>query len=87
MDIGELLDYKPPQAVKRPVENENDDVERQRKMRRIARDKANKMSRAASPTPSLQTLDQISEEERQEILKFVETEQTEANNKLVNIEY
>jgi beta-catenin-like protein 1 len=77
MDIGELLDYKPPQAVKRPVENENDDVERQRKMRRIARDKANKMSRAASPTPSLQTLDQISEEERQEILKFVETEQTE----------
>jgi hypothetical protein len=56
-------------------------------MRRIARDKANKMSRAASPTPSLQTLDQISEEERQEILKFVETEQTEANNKLVNIEY
>ena len=46
-------------------------------MRRIARDKANKMSRAATPTPSLQTLDQISEEERQEILKFVETEQTE----------
>jgi hypothetical protein len=56
-------------------------------MRRIARDKANKMSRTASPTPSLQTLDQISEEERQEILKFVETEQTEANNKLIYIEY
>ena len=68
---------QPPQGVKRPVENENDDIEKQRKMRRIARDKANKMSRAASPTPSLQTLDQISEEERQEILKFVETEQTE----------
>lgn len=63
--------------MKRPAEGENDDFEKQRKMRRIARDKANKMSRAVSPTPSLQTLDQISEEERQEILKFVETEQTE----------
>lgn len=68
---------QPPQGVKRPVENEGDEIEKQKKMRRIARDKANKMSRAVSPTPSLQTLDQISEEERQEILKFVETEQTE----------
>lgn len=43
----------------------------------MARAKANQMVRPPSPTPSLQTLDQITEEERQEILKFVETEQTE----------
>lgn len=48
-------------------------------MRRIARAKANQMTRPVSPVPSIQTLDQISEEERQEILKFVETEQTEVN--------
>lgn len=46
-------------------------------MRRIARAKANQMTRPVSPAPSIQTLDQITEEERQEILKFVETEQTE----------
>nr|CAH7728166.1 unnamed protein product [Callosobruchus chinensis] len=46
-------------------------------MRRIARAKANKMARAPSPTPSLQTLDQITDEERAEILKFVETEETQ----------
>ncbi|XP_018578681.1 beta-catenin-like protein 1 [Anoplophora glabripennis] len=79
MDIGELLDYKPPQALKRPVETEDDEdeTEKTRKMRRIARAKANKMARSSSPTPSVQTLDQISEEERAEILKFVETEQTQ----------
>lgn len=46
-------------------------------MRRIARAKANKMARSTSPAQSVQTLDQISEEERAEILKFVETEQTQ----------
>lgn len=46
-------------------------------MRRMARAKANQLARAASPTPSIQTIDQVTEEERQEILKFVETEQTE----------
>nr|CAI5816876.1 unnamed protein product [Callosobruchus analis] len=79
MDVGELLDYKPPQALKRPVDIDEDDdeIEKAKKMRRIARAKANKMARAPSPTPSLQTLDQITEEERAEILKFVETEQTQ----------
>ncbi|XP_076256888.1 beta-catenin-like protein 1 [Rhynchophorus ferrugineus] len=79
MDIGELLDYKPPQAIKRPVEVEDkeDDVEKARKMRKIARAKAEQMARPPSPTPSLQTLDQISEEERAEILKYVETEQAQ----------
>lgn len=46
-------------------------------MRRIARAKANQMARPSSPTPSIQTLDQITDEERAEILKFVETEQTQ----------
>ncbi|XP_023020796.1 beta-catenin-like protein 1 [Leptinotarsa decemlineata] len=79
MDIGELLDYKPPQALKRPVEveDEGDDLERARKMRRIARAKASKMARPVSPTPSVQPLENITEEERAEILKFVETEQTQ----------
>ncbi|VEN59232.1 unnamed protein product [Callosobruchus maculatus] len=79
MDVGELLDYKPPQALKRPVDVDEDDdeIEKTKKMRRIARAKANKMARAPSPTPSLQTLDQITDEERAEILKFVETEQTQ----------
>ncbi|CAH0557978.1 unnamed protein product [Brassicogethes aeneus] len=78
MDIGELLDYKPPQAVKRPAEGEEeDDEEKTRKMRRIARAKANRMARPSSPTPSMQALDQITDEERAEILRFVETEQTQ----------
>ncbi|CAH1183171.1 unnamed protein product [Phaedon cochleariae] len=78
MDIGELLDYKPPQALKRHVDVDEDenDHEKARKMRRIARAKASKMARPVSPTPS-QPLDNISAEERAEILKFVETEQTQ----------
>ncbi|KAG5875690.1 hypothetical protein JTB14_023969 [Gonioctena quinquepunctata] len=79
MDIGELLDYKPPQALKRPAETEDgaDEIEKARKMRRIARAKANRMARHVSPTPSNQPLDNITDEERAEILKFVETEQTQ----------
>ncbi|CAH1966001.1 unnamed protein product [Acanthoscelides obtectus] len=79
MDVGELLDYKPPQALKRPSDLDDDDdgIEKAKKMRRIARAKANKMARAPSPTPSVQTLDQITDEERAEILKFVETEQAQ----------
>ncbi|XP_060517370.1 beta-catenin-like protein 1 isoform X1 [Cylas formicarius] len=79
MDIGELLDYKPPQALKRPLEanNKEDETEKARKMRRIARAKAEQMIRPSSPTPSIQNLDQISEEERAEILRYVETEQAQ----------
>uniref|UniRef100_A0A6P7GU62 Beta-catenin-like protein 1 n=1 Tax=Diabrotica virgifera virgifera TaxID=50390 RepID=A0A6P7GU62_DIAVI len=79
MDVEELLDYKPPQALKRPVQvdEEEDEAERTRKMRRLARAKASRMARPISPTPSTQPLDHISEEERAEILKFVETEQTQ----------
>ncbi|XP_066255029.1 beta-catenin-like protein 1 [Euwallacea similis] len=79
MDVGELLDYKPPQAVKHPADNsdKDDDVEKGRKMRKIAMAKAQQMVRASSPAPSLQSFDQISEEERAEIVKYVETEQAE----------
>ncbi|XP_065163818.1 beta-catenin-like protein 1 [Atheta coriaria] len=77
MDVGELLNYKPSQAVKRPGENdEEDDDDRQKKMRRLARAKAKEMTRRSSPTPSL-AIDTITEEERAEILRFVETEHTE----------
>lgn len=70
--------------MKRPVEAEDEEHqenEKHKKMRRVARAKANQMSRAVSPTPSIQTIDQISEEERQEILKYVETEQVEVSGK------
>ncbi|KAL1512989.1 hypothetical protein ABEB36_002481 [Hypothenemus hampei] len=79
MDVGELLEYKPPQGVKRPVEEEEieDESEKTRKMRKIARAKARQMVRAPSPTPSLQTIDQITEEERAEIVKYVETEEAQ----------
>lgn len=72
--------------MKRPTDedDDDDDNEKQRKMRRIARAKANRMTRSSSPTLSIQTLDQITDEERQEILKFVETEQTEVNLYLCN---
>ncbi|CAH1966003.1 unnamed protein product [Acanthoscelides obtectus] len=74
-----ILFLKPPQALKRPSDLDDDDdgIEKAKKMRRIARAKANKMARAPSPTPSVQTLDQITDEERAEILKFVETEQAQ----------
>lgn len=49
-------------------------------MRKIARAKAQQMVRAPSPTPSLQSLDLISEEERAEIVKYVETEQAEVGH-------
>lgn len=68
--------------MKRPSEAEDEgetDNEKHKKMRRMARAKANQMSRAVSPTPSIQAIDQITEEERQEILKYVETEQVEVS--------
>lgn len=68
--------------MKRPVDVDDEvenETERQRKMRKMARAKAHEFSRASSPTPSIQTIDEITEEERQEILKFVETEQTEVS--------
>lgn len=84
MDVGELLNYKPPQAIKRPADSENtsdneDDMEKQRKMRRMAKARASQMFKEASKNTaaSLKALDNISDQEKQEILKYVETEETE----------
>lgn len=64
--------------MKRPFENVAEyEVEKQRKMRTLARAKADRMSKPASSASLAQTLDQISEEEREEILKYVEQEQTQ----------
>lgn len=49
-------------------------------MRRMARARANKFTREAmeqQTVASLKALDDVSEQERQEILKYVETEETE----------
>lgn len=49
-------------------------------MRRMARARASKLTREAmeqQTVASLKALDDISEQERQEILKYVETEETE----------
>lgn len=75
MDVGELLSYKPEQTPKRPNENDSDDenrpdeaMERAKKMRRSAQDKAESMSRAIRSTKE----PQITEEERLKILEYVD---------------
>lgn len=75
MDVGELLSYKPEQTPKRPNENDSDDedrpdeaLERAKKMRRLAQDKAESMSRAIRSTKE----PQITEEERLKILQYVD---------------
>ncbi|XP_044743510.1 beta-catenin-like protein 1 [Chrysoperla carnea] len=85
MDIGELLSYKPPQALKRPTEPENDpdsddEMERQKKIRRMAQAKAHqiaKQARASSKNVLEAPEIELSEKEKAEILKYVETEETE----------
>lgn len=80
MDVGELLSYKPnvqavEQTLKRPNENDSDDedrpdvaLERAKKMRRLAQDKAESMSRVIKSTKE----PQITEEERLKILQYVD---------------
>lgn len=75
MDVGELLSYKPEQTPKRPNENDSDDedrpdeaLERAKKMRRLAQDKAESMSRAIKSTKE----PQLTEEERLKILQYVD---------------
>ncbi|XP_050314453.1 beta-catenin-like protein 1 [Anthonomus grandis grandis] len=81
MDVGELLDYKPPQTPKRPADGEGGEPDREkaRKMRKIARAKAQQMVKPSSPTPSMQNIDELTEEEKAEIVKYVETENTEGD--------
>src|SRR6202012_2542052 len=75
MDVGELLSYKPEQTPKRPNENDSDDedrpdeaMERAKKMRRLAQDKAESMSRVIKSTKE----PQLTEEERLKILQYVD---------------
>lgn len=75
MDVGELLSYKPEQTPKRPNENDSDDEDRQdqameraKKMRRLAQDKADAMSRAIKSTKE----PQLTEEEKLKILQYVD---------------
>ncbi|XP_037035115.1 beta-catenin-like protein 1 [Bradysia coprophila] len=75
MDVAELLSYKPEQTPKRPNENDSDDedrpdeaLERAKKMRRLAQDKVDSMTRAIKSTKE----PQITEEERLKILQYVD---------------
>lgn len=74
MDVGELLSYKPEQTPKRPNENDSDEdrpdeaLERAKKMRRLAQDKAESMARVIKSTKE----PQITEEERLKILQYVD---------------
>ncbi len=75
MDVGELLSYKPEQTPKRPNDNDSDDddrpdeaLERAKKMRRLAQDKVESMTRVIKSTKE----PQITEEERLKILQYVD---------------
>lgn len=82
MDIGELLNYKPVRAVKKPLNSENaeDESEKQRKIKKVMAGReslpAQEVSLQNASIP-LKSLVEISEQERQDILKYVETEETE----------
>lgn len=91
MDIGELLSYKPPNTPKRVQDDENEEddyeneFERQRKIRKLAKsrameaelvEKSQKMYQKGS-SDSLQMDKPITDEEREKILKLVENEEVE----------
>uniref|UniRef100_A0A182STN5 Beta-catenin-like protein 1 n=1 Tax=Anopheles maculatus TaxID=74869 RepID=A0A182STN5_9DIPT len=86
MDVGELLSFKPEQTPKRPSDferedNQNDDDDehspepaaRTQPPKKVNRNEQNASARGASVLPVKEP--QISEEERLNILKFVETEE------------
>ncbi|KXJ76861.1 hypothetical protein RP20_CCG008820 [Aedes albopictus] len=85
MDIGELLSFKPEQTPKRPSDFDEDDDEDSSDPRPVARaepppkvrrDGAASNVRAANPQVA-QKEPQISEQERLDILKYVESEEAE----------
>lgn len=82
MDVGELLLYKPEQTPKRPNEDSDDEdradeqMERAKKMRRLALDKAESMSRAIKSTKE----PQLTDEERLKILQYVDQGGDEVDN-------
>lgn len=87
MDVAELLSYKPEQTPKRPNENDSDDedrpdeaLERAKKMRRLAQDKVDSMTRAIKSTKE----PQITEEERLKILQYVDQGGDEAADNIMD---
>lgn len=85
MDIGELLSFKPEQTPKRPSDFDEDDdedssdprpVARAEPPTKVRRDGAASNVRAANPQVA-QKEPQISEQERLDILKYVESEEAE----------
>ncbi|KXJ82411.1 hypothetical protein RP20_CCG013933 [Aedes albopictus] len=85
MDIGELLSFKPEQTPKRPSDFDEDDdedssdprpVARAEPPTKVRRDGVASNVRAANPQVA-QKEPQISEQERLDILKYVESEEAE----------
>ncbi|CAH0722673.1 unnamed protein product, partial [Brenthis ino] len=79
MDVGELLSFKPTPTPKRPNEDEledsDDDNSRSSKMRRLNKAAIERMSQPSNNY--LPKEPAITDKEREDILKFVETEATE----------
>lgn len=81
MDVGELLSFKPTPTPKRPNEEDSGDSDdegpKASKMRRMARNKSDNVLLPLSKTlPKEPT---ITDEEREDILRFVENETTEGD--------
>ncbi|XP_059049424.1 beta-catenin-like protein 1 [Achroia grisella] len=79
MDVGELLSFKPTPTPKRPNEDDSgdsdDDQPRSIKIRRLAKSKSDSIAHQLTRTlPKEPTL---TDKEREDILRFVETEATE----------
>ncbi|CAK1599940.1 unnamed protein product [Parnassius mnemosyne] len=79
MDVGELLSFKPTPTPKRPNEDESEDSEdetvRTPKTRRLGSSKTHRMAHLkGQPLPKEPM---ITDKEREDILRFVETEATE----------
>ncbi|KAJ8734850.1 hypothetical protein PYW08_014100 [Mythimna loreyi] len=82
MDVGELLSFKPTPTPKRPNEDDSgdsdDDSARASKMRRMARSKSDHRVLLSLST-TLPKEPTITDKEREDILRFVETEATEGD--------
>ncbi|KAG7304519.1 Beta-catenin-like protein 1 [Plutella xylostella] len=79
MDVGELLAFKPVPTPKRPNDDDSDDSDQESarayKMRKMAKTKVDQIIKPNSTVlPKEPT---ITDKEREEILRFVETEATE----------
>ncbi|KDR11648.1 beta-catenin-like protein 1 [Zootermopsis nevadensis] len=91
MDIGELLSYKPPNTPKRVQDDDNEEedfeneFERQRKMRKLAKSRATdaglvertQKAQQKEPEEAVRAEKPLTDEEREKILKLVESEEFE----------